>query len=187
MTGHDESVVYVALLGSTTASAARTVPFARQEDAEAVTRQWAEDRDRPAVVEVWPRQRWQQYGPGGLPAIRQEVPARTRVFAMGPRAWAPDGRELETWLSGSERWSFVWDFEPDRYTDRPAVARVEHRPGTGALTEASARGTDESAVRAEMEKACAEARRTCGQSPYRYLWEEARARRQNVTSVYAGE
>ncbi|WP_030237394.1 hypothetical protein [Streptomyces sp. NRRL S-350] len=176
MTGHDGSPVYVALLGSTTSSVAEKIPFARQEHAEALTQQWAEDRDRPAVVEVWPRERWQQHGPGVLLAIRQAVPARVRILALGPRAWSPDGRELETWLSRSERWSFAWDFERDRYTNQPGVARVEHRPGSSALTEASARGTDEIAVRTAMAKACVEAQRICGESPYRDLWEAARRR-----------
>ncbi|MFD9593112.1 hypothetical protein ACFWA9_10180 [Kitasatospora sp. NPDC059973] len=184
MPHHDEPAVYVALLGSTTASAAEKVPFAHREHAEAVVTQWAQDHhDRPAVVEEWPGQRWQQFGPGGLSAVRRTVPARVRVFSMGPKSWAPDGRELVTWISDLEGWRWVWDFETDSYTDRPALARVEHRPGPSALTQASARGTDETAVREAFARACAEAQRTCGESPDRDLWETARGGRQSTPSA----
>ncbi|MFJ2191584.1 hypothetical protein ACIOJE_27245 [Kitasatospora sp. NPDC087861] len=171
-----ESAVHVALLGGTTASTARTLPFEHREHAERVAAQWAQDHNRPASVEDWSRQRWQQFGPGGLSAIRLTVPARLRVFAMGPRSWAPDGRELRTWISDFEGWSWAWEFETDSYTDQPVVERIKYRPGASALTEVSARGTDEGAVRAAFARACAEAQRTCGQSPYRDLWEAARSR-----------
>ncbi|MCF1592491.1 hypothetical protein [Streptomyces muensis] len=171
----NEPMVYVALLGGTTISTARAVPFEHRELAEHVVAQWAQDRGRPATVEDWPRQRWQQHGPGGLSTVRRTEAQRRQVFSMGPRSWTPDGRELRTFLSDFEGWLWAWDFEPDTYTDQPAHHRVEHRPGTSALTEATARGTDEAAVRSAFEQACAEAQRTCGESPYRDLWETNRS------------
>ncbi|WP_275466317.1 hypothetical protein [Streptomyces noursei] len=74
-------------------------------------------------------------------------------------------------MSDFEGWSYAWDFERDSYTESPALAKVEHRPGAGARTEASARGTDEAAVRDAFKQACAEAQRSCRDTPYRHLWE----------------
>ena len=174
MPPESDPVVHVVLLGSTTASEARKVAFHHQVHAETLAEQWAKDRNRPTAVEAWSSQRWQESGGGW--ALLREVPLRQRVFSMGPKAWTPDGREARSWFSDFEGWSWAYEFETDSYTDAPAVSRVEFRPGLNALTEATARGTHEQAVRDAFARACAQAQATCGESPYRDLWEEARNR-----------
>ncbi|WP_329324504.1 tyrosine-type recombinase/integrase [[Kitasatospora] papulosa] len=145
-----ELMVHVARLGE------RRVPFVQRAHAAEVVAQWSEDwPDRTAEVEEWDRGRWERNGPGGVRAVRDQMPERTVVF-HARALFVPGGERATTGLP--DRWSVpAWDFEIDAYTSRPSVWRTVRLPGAGQEVEANARGTDQALVEAAFAEACAQA------------------------------
>ncbi|WP_413753135.1 site-specific integrase [Streptomyces sp. R-74717] len=145
-----ELTVHVARLGE------RRVPFVQREHAAEVVAQWSEDwPDRTAEVEEWDRGRWERNGPGGVRAVRDQMPERTVVF-HARALFLPGGERATTGLL--DQWSVpAWDFETDAYTSRSSVWRTVRLPGAGQEVEANARGTDKAAVEAAFDEACAQA------------------------------
>lgn len=140
--------VYVACLGE------RRVPFLHNEHAHAVVSQWGDDHPgKPAHVEKWDRPQWENEGPGGIRAIRDRIPDR-RVIHHAHAVFLPGGERLN--VGRAEQWSVLgWEFETDLYTDLPVRWHTTRRPGQEV--EAQVRGTDQDAVTAAFDEACAQA------------------------------
>lgn len=141
------------------------VGFRDQDVAREVVEQWHLDTGRPARLETWSMSWWRRSAPGGRNALRDSVPDRVWVVSAGPALFQPDGEQVLTGPAEHEvsgRW--VWEWE-SRYTDEPAVSRVEWLPGAESLTVAETWGTDEAAVRAAFAQALEDARRVCRHAP----------------------
>ncbi|GHE32513.1 hypothetical protein GCM10018771_10570 [Streptomyces cellulosae] len=143
-----EPDVYVACLGR------RYVPFQHHDHAQAVASQWGADHPgKPAHVEKWDRPKWEQEGPGGIRAIRDRIPDR-RLIHHAHAVFLPGGERLNIGREG--QWDVVaWEFETDLYTDLPVRWHTTRRPGQEV--EAQVRGTDQEAVTAAFDEACAQA------------------------------
>ncbi|MEV7471396.1 site-specific integrase [Streptomyces kronopolitis] len=143
-----EPTVYVACLGG------HLIPFRHREHAKAVAAQWSADRpDCSAVVEEWEWAKWEHNGPGGVRAIRDQVPDR-RAVAHARALFAPGGDRLNVGVPA--QWSVTaWAFETDLYTDLPVRWHTTRRPGHEV--EAQVRGTDKAAVEHAFAEACAQA------------------------------
>lgn len=167
-----EAPVYVATLSL------RQVPFANKADAEAVVELWNADHAEAvaqlrseglnrladqtvAQLEEWPGEKWARSGPGGMNAVWTRIPAR-RLVHGALAAYKSDGS-----CARESHWTTTaWEFEPDSYTTKDAEWGVEHRPGTHAESEGSARGTDKTAVEAAFMKAREEVLRICEQHQF---------------------
>ncbi|WP_241965842.1 tyrosine-type recombinase/integrase [Streptomyces sp. 111WW2] len=159
--------LYATHLGST------LLGFWQVEHAEETAERWA--RERGGVVRVermradwWIRSTGGRVGlDNGLKAVRDELPARAFIWAVGPAVYAADGSEVVADAGGHEpRGSWVWDWEAT-FTDEPAHSATEWRPGAEALTEARAWGPDREAVLAAYASARGDALRVCGLHPGR--------------------
>ncbi|WP_037899890.1 tyrosine-type recombinase/integrase [Streptomyces sp. NRRL S-350] len=131
--------------------------------AQAVAAQWEVDRGKPARVEVWSAAWWTRQVPGGLNAVRSEMPEREQVWYVGPAMYRRDGSEYVLPSAVSEPVGrFFWDWE-DGFTDELGIPQAEWRP-TGATT-AEAWGTDRDAVLEAYGRARVEALEKCGSNP----------------------
>ncbi|MDX3360592.1 hypothetical protein [Streptomyces sp. ME02-6978.2a] len=124
---------------------------------------WRQDFAR-MVAEVWPVARWQaRYG--GVDGVHSSMPARAKVWSLGPAAYGPDGEELASGPGAHElRTAWAWEWEPG-FTTEPAEWAAVHCQGPGARTEATAWGTQEKQVRAAFVQARERALRICAQHP----------------------
>ncbi|WP_434591960.1 tyrosine-type recombinase/integrase [Streptomyces sp. A5-4] len=140
--------VFVAVLDT------RLVPFLHRDHADAVVSRWGADGpDRLAEVEEWKQAKWEQEGPGGLPAIRDRMPDR-RLVHHAQAAFLPGGERLNT--GRREPWSVTaWEFEPHLYTDLPVRWHTARR--LGQEVEVHVRGVDQESVAAALREACAQA------------------------------
>ncbi|MGW3007479.1 tyrosine-type recombinase/integrase [Streptomyces sp. NPDC001219] len=141
--------VYVACLGE------GRVPFLYHEHAQAVVSRWGADHPgKPAYVEQWARPQWEHEGPGGIRALRDRIPDRRRVH-HAHAVFLPGGERLNIGRA-EQQWSVpAWEFEADLYTDLPVRWHTARRPGQEV--EAQVRGTDQGAVTAAFDEACAQA------------------------------
>ncbi|MFD7956971.1 tyrosine-type recombinase/integrase [Streptomyces ardesiacus] len=102
---------------------------------------------------------------GSLDGVHAAMPARAKVWRLGPVVYGPDGEEQAAAPNAHElRSGWAWEWEDD-YTTEPVCWSAVHRPGPQGETEAEAWGTDEKAVRAAYVKARAKALRICAQHP----------------------
>ncbi|WP_030747703.1 site-specific integrase [Streptomyces sp. NRRL F-5135] len=153
--------VYVAHVGST------VLGFWTVTHAEETAERWATERGGAVRVEKWGLDWWIRCVGNGEKEIRDRVPHRAYVWSMGPAVYATDGTERVTEPAAHEpRGQWVWDWE-ELYTEEPAHASTEWRPGPQAETEASAWGTTQGAVRAAFSRARTDALRICGLHPAR--------------------
>ncbi len=151
--GQGGAVHVVTLMG-------REVPFTFREDAEEVATRWNEDRAeqlaamrKDGVAEeviafheaAGPEERDQWTGTS---PVWDRVPAR-RFVHSALAAYEPDGTLAYKAPPVSGRW--VWEFEQDSFTTRPAEFRTERRHG--GRVEAYVRGTEEAAVVRAVEQA----------------------------------
>ncbi|MFF4605763.1 tyrosine-type recombinase/integrase [Streptomyces sp. NPDC001339] len=143
-----DPTVYVARLGE------RCIPFLHREHADTVASQWGADHpNNSAEVEEWDRKKWEDKGPGGARAIRDEEPDR-RTVHHAHAVFLPGGARLN--IGRDAQWSVVaWEFETDLYTDLPVRWHTTRRPGQEV--EAQVCGTDRDAVAAAFEEARAQA------------------------------
>ncbi|WP_329368907.1 site-specific integrase [Streptomyces sp. NBC_00669] len=142
------------------------VGFRDQEVAREVVEQWHLDTGRPARLETWSTSWWRRSAPGGRNVLRDALPDRVWIVSAGPVLFQSDGEQVITGRADSEvsgRWVWEWD---SRYTDEPAVSRVEWLPDGESLTVAEVWGTDEIAVRETFAQALEDARRVCRHTPF---------------------
>ncbi|MBC9729886.1 site-specific integrase [Streptomyces sp. TRM68367] len=157
--------LYVAHLG------ARLLGFWDVEHAETTAERWAAERGGAVRVERMTCEWWIRTVGGevgsnnGLKGVRSEVPHRAYIWEVGPAVYAADGSEVVADAGAHEpRGRWVWDFE-DAYTEEPAHASAQWRPGPATETEARAWGPDPEAVRAAYATARANALRICSLNP----------------------
>ncbi|WP_228976754.1 site-specific integrase [Streptomyces sp. DH12] len=137
--------------------------FWSEADAHAVAEQWALDRGQAARVEECSAAWWSQAA-GGLGSVRSSVPARARVWTVGPAYYSTDGTEhVETPSDHTPREVWAWEWE-GLFTDATGQGRAQWC--AGGVTEVVAWGVDRDQVLAAYEEARAEALRICGSNPH---------------------
>jgi integrase len=138
--------------------------FWRPEIARLVADVWKLERQRQPRVETRPAAAWEARH-GGLDGVHAAMPARAKVWSLGPVVYGPDGEQRAAAPDTHElRAAWAWEWE-ERYTSEPARWYAVHRAGPGAETEAAAWGVDETQVRAAYRKAQAEALKICSHHP----------------------
>ncbi|MEU1853636.1 site-specific integrase [Streptomyces sp. NPDC019990] len=138
--------------------------FARDDFARLVADVWKLERRQEARVEQRPAGWWAARH-GGLDGVHPAMPARAKIWRLGPVVYGPDGEQKAAAPGAHElRAAWVWEWE-EGYTTEEAGWSAQHGPGPECLTEAAAWGTDEKAVRAAFVKARTKALRICGRHP----------------------
>ncbi|MDQ1018789.1 tyrosine-type recombinase/integrase [Streptomyces afghaniensis] len=138
--------------------------FWRADFARLVADVWRLERREEPRVETRSASLWEARH-GGLDGVHPSMPARAKVWSLGPVVYGPDGEQQAAAPDAHElreQWQWGWE---EGYTAEPACWYAQHRPGPGAQTEAAAWGTDEKQVRAVYVKARAKALRICGRHP----------------------
>ncbi|MEU7323311.1 site-specific integrase [Streptomyces griseoviridis] len=102
---------------------------------------------------------------GGLDGVHSAMPARVKVWKLGPVVYGSGGEQQAAAPGAHElRVDWAWEWE-ESYTPESARWYAVHRPGPDAQTEAMAWGVDEKEVRAAYVKARTKALRICGRHP----------------------
>ncbi|MFF5968148.1 tyrosine-type recombinase/integrase [Streptomyces collinus] len=138
--------------------------FWRDDFARLVADVWKLERRQEVRVEQRSAALWEARH-GSLEGVHPAMPARAKVWRLGPVLYGPDGEQQAAAPDAHElRSAWAWEWEDD-FTTEPAQWRGEHRTGPGAQTEAEAWGVDEKQVRAAYVKARTKALRICGRHP----------------------
>ncbi|PWI16076.1 site-specific integrase [Streptomyces sp. Act143] len=138
--------------------------FWRPEIARLVAEVWKLEHRQEVSVEERLASLWAARH-GGLDDVHELMPARARIWSLGPIVYGPDGEELVAAPGAhelAEAWAWQWE---EAFTAEPVSWYAVHRPGPAAHTEAAAWGTDAKQVKAGYVKARAKALRICTQHP----------------------
>ncbi|MFG3022259.1 tyrosine-type recombinase/integrase [Streptomyces sp. NPDC048254] len=138
--------------------------FWKPDVARLVSEVWKLERRESVRIDVRSASLWAaRYG--GLDGVHDAMPARARVWRLGPVVYGPDGAEQAAEPGAHElrdRWFWEWE---EGYTTEVAACSAEYRPAPASQTEAAAWGLDEKAVRAALVRARAKALRMCARHP----------------------